>query len=228
MKPFRALVVALAAMMVPSLLPATETERRLDAAADLLTDMMQSSDKGVPQDLLNRSQCVILVPGLKKGGFGIGGKYGRGFAMCRQANGTGWTAPAAMRIEGGSVGFQIGISEQDVMLLVMKDTGMKRLLSDKFTLGGEATAAAGPIGRDATAQTDALMRAEILSWSRARGLFAGISLNGATMRPDADANKELYGPGVTNEEILMGKTKSPAAAAKVEALLNSNSSRQTK
>ena len=228
MKPFRALVVALAAMMVPSLLPATETERRLDAAADLLTDMMQSSDKGVPQDLLNRSQCVILVPGLKKGGFGIGGKYGRGFAMCRQAGGTGWTAPAAMRIEGGSVGFQIGISEQDVMLLVMKDTGMKRLLSDKFTLGGEATAAAGPIGRDATAQTDALMRAEMLSWSRARGLFAGISLNGATMRPDADANKELYGPGVTNEEILMGKTKSPAAAAKVEALLNSNSSRQTK
>ena len=228
MKPFRALVVALAAMMVPSLLPATETERRLDAAADLLTDMMQSSDKGVPQDLLNRSQCVILVPGLKKGGFGIGGKYGRGFAMCRQAGGTGWTAPAAMRIEGGSVGFQIGISEQDVMLLVMKDTGMKRLLSDKFTLGGEATAAAGPIGRDATAQTDALMRAEMLSWSRARGLFAGISLNGATMRPDADANKELYGAGVTNEQILMGKTKSPAAAAKVAALLNSNSSRQTK
>ena len=228
MKPFRALVVALAAMLVPSLLPATETERRLDAAADLLTDMMQSSDKGVPQDLLNRSQCVILVPGLKKGGFGFGGKYGRGFAMCRHAGGTGWTAPAAMRIEGGSVGFQIGISEQDVMLLVMKDTGMKRLLSDKFTLGGEATAAAGPIGRDATAQTDALMRAEMLSWSRARGLFAGISLNGATMRPDADANKELYGAGVTNEEILMGKTKSPAAAAKVAALLNSSSSRQTK
>ena len=228
MKPFRALVVALVAMMVPSLLPATETERRLDAAADLLTDMMQSSDKGVPQDLLNRSQCVILIPGLKKGSFGIGGKYGRGFAMCRQANGTGWTAPAAMRIEGGSVGFQIGISEQDVMLLVMNETGMKRLLSNKFTLGGEATAAAGPIGRDATAQTDALMRAEMLSWSRARGLFAGISLNGATMRPDADANKELYGAGVTNEEILMGKTKSPAAAAKVQALLNSNSSRQTK
>ncbi len=228
MKPFRAIVVALAAMLVPSLLPATETERRLDAAADLLTDMMQSSDKGVPQDLLNRSQCVILVPGLKKGGFGIGGKYGRGFAMCRQADGTGWTAPAAMRIEGGSVGFQIGISEQDVLLLVMKETGMKRLLSDKFTLGGEATAAAGPIGRDASAQTDVLMRAEMLSYSRARGLFAGISLNGATMRPDVDANKELYGAGVTNEEILMGKTKSPAAAAKVEALLNKNSSRQTK
>ena len=148
--------------------------------------------------------------------------------MCRQPDGTGWTGPAAMRIEGGSIGFQIGVSEQDVMLLVMKETGMKRLLSDKFTLGGEATAAAGPVGREATAQTDALMRAEMLSYSRARGLFAGISLNGATMRPDADSNKELYGAGVTNEQILMGNTKSPASAAKMEDLLNKNSSRQTK
>ena len=228
MKPFLAIAAALVAISAPALLSATETDRRLDAAADLLTDMMQTSDKGVPQDLLNRSQCVILIPGLKKAGFGIGGKYGRGFAMCRKPDGTGWTAPASMRIEGGSVGFQLGVSEQDVMLLVMKETGMKRLLSDKFTLGGEATAAAGPVGRDATAQTDVLMRAEMLSYSRARGLFAGISLNGATMRPDADANKELYGAGVTNEQILMDKTKSPASAAKMEGLLNKNSSRQTK
>ena len=228
MKPFLAIAAALVAISAPALLSATETDRRLDAAADLLTDMMQTSDKGVPQDLLNRSQCVILIPGLKKAGFGIGGKYGRGFAMCRKPDGAGWTAPASMRIEGGSVGFQLGVSEQDVMLLVMKETGMKRLLSDKFTLGGEATAAAGPVGRDATAQTDALMRAEMLSYSRARGLFAGISLNGATMRPDADANKELYGAGVTNEQILMGQAKSPASAAKMEGLLNKNSSRQTK
>ena len=228
MKPFLAIAAALVAISAPALLSATETDRRLDAAADLLTDMMQTSDKGVPQDLLNRSQCVILIPGLKKAGFGIGGKYGRGFAMCRKPEGVGWTAPASMRIEGGSVGFQLGVSEQDVMLLVMKETGMKRLLSDKFTLGGEATVAAGPVGRDATAQTDALMRAEMLSYSRARGLFAGISLNGATMRPDADANKELYGAGVTNEQILMDKTKSPASAAKMEGLLNKNSSRQTK
>ena len=228
MKPFLAIAAAFVAISAPALLSATETDRRLDAAADLLTDMMQTSDKGVPQDLLNRSQCVILIPGLKKAGFGIGGKYGRGFAMCRKPDGAGWTAPASMRIEGGSVGFQLGVSEQDVMLLVMKETGMKRLLSDKFTLGGEATVAAGPVGRDATAQTDALMRAEMLSYSRARGLFAGISLNGATMRPDAVANKELYGTGVTNEQILMGKTKSPASAAKMEGLLNKNSSRQTK
>ena len=114
------------------------------------------------------------------------------------------------------------------MLLVMKETGMKRLLADKFTVGGEATAAAGPIGRDATAQTDAMMRAEMLSYSRARGLFAGISLQGATMRPDADANKELYGAAMTNEEILTGKATAPAAAAKMEALLNKSSSRQTK
>src|SRR5712671_585812 len=171
---FRATAVALAAMSLP-LLAATDTDKRFDAAADLLTDMMQTSDKGVPQDLLNRSQCVILIPGLKKGGFVFGAKYGRGFAMCRRAGGAGWSAPAAMRIEGGSVGFQIGVSEQDVMLLVMNETGMKRLLSNKFTLGGEATAAAGPVGRDASAQTDAVMRTEILSYSRSRGLFAGIS-----------------------------------------------------
>ena len=228
MKLLCATAAAITALALPMLVSATETDRRLDAAADLLTDMMQSSDKGVPQDLLNRSQCVILVPGLKKGGFGIGGKYGRGFAMCRRAGGTGWSAPAGMRIEGGSVGFQIGVSEQDVMLLVMRETGMKRLLADKFTLGGEATAAAGPVGRDATAQTDVLMRAEMLSYSRARGLFAGISLNGATMRPDKDANQEMYGAGATNQQILTGNTKSPAGAAKMEGLLNKNSSRQTK
>src|SRR5262249_18868783 len=123
---------------------------------------------------------------------------------------------------------QIGLSEQDVMLLVMNDSGMKRLLSDKFTLGGEATAAAGPVGREATAQTDAMMRAEMLSYSRSRGLFAGISLNGATMRPDNDAHKERYGGSATNEQILTGKTKTPASASKMESLLNKNSSRQSK
>jgi lipid-binding SYLF domain-containing protein len=228
MKPFRAISLTVAALSLPLCLLASDTTRRLDAAADLLSDMMQTSDKGVPQDLLNKAECVVLIPGLKKGGFGIGAKYGRGFAMCRRAGGTGWSAPGGMRIEGGSLGFQIGVSEQDVMLLVMKETGMKRLLSDKFTLGGEATAAAGPVGRDATAQTDAMMRAEMLSYSRARGLFAGLALNGATMRPDNDANKELYGASVTNTEILTGKTKTPASASKMESLLNKNSSRQSK
>src|SRR6516165_3910454 len=140
MKPFRAFSLAAAAFSLPlCLLAASDTTHRLDAAADLLTEMMQASDKGVPQDLLNKSHCVVLIPGLKKAGFVVGAKYGRGFAVCRQASGTGWSAPAGVRIEGGSFGLQIGGSEQDVMLLVMNETGMKHMLSDKFTLGGEAT-----------------------------------------------------------------------------------------
>lgn len=221
-------VVAMTALLAPALFAATEADKRLDAAADLLTDMMHASDKGVPQDLLNRSECVILVPGLKKAGFIVGAKYGRGFAMCRRASGTGWTAPAAIRIEGGSFGLQIGASEQDILLLVTNETGMKRLLSDKFTIGAEATAAAGPVGRDASAQTDAVMRAEMLSYSRSRGLFAGISLQGATLRPDVDANEEMYGKEISNKEILTGDVHAPAAAEKVEMLLNRNSSRRTR
>jgi lipid-binding SYLF domain-containing protein len=221
-------VVAIGAALAPAVFAATEADKRLDAAADLLTDMMQASDKGIPQDLMDRSQCVILVPGLKKAAFGIGAKFGRGFAVCRRASGTGWTAPAAIRVEGGSVGFQIGASEQDVLLLVTNESGMKRLLADKFTVGAEATAAAGPVGRDASAQTDAVMRAEMLSYSRSRGLFAGISLQGATMRPDVDANEEMYGTKLENKAILTGDVAPPAAAAKLETLLNKNSSRKTK
>jgi lipid-binding SYLF domain-containing protein len=220
-------VFAVTAALAPAVFAATDADKRLDAAADLMTDMMQASDKGIPQDLLNKSQCVVLVPGLKKAGFIVGAKYGRGFAVCRHASGSGWTAPAAIRIEGGSVGFQIGASEQDVLLLVTNDSGMKRLLSDKFTLGAEATAAAGPVGRDATAQTDVAMKAEMLSYSRSRGLFAGISLQGATLRPDVDANEELYGKKLENKEILTGSVKAPASAAKLETLLNRNSSRRT-
>jgi lipid-binding SYLF domain-containing protein len=201
---------------------------RLNEAADVLTDMMKASDKGIPQDLMNKAECVIIVPNLKKAAFVVGAKYGRGFAVCRRAGGSGWTAPASIRIEGGSFGFQIGGSEQDVILLVMNESGMKRLLADKFTLGGEATAAAGPVGREASAQTDVALRAEMLSYSRSRGLFAGISLQGATMRPDDDANAELYGGGVTNKTILTGSVKTPAAAGKLESLLNRNSSRQTR
>ncbi len=221
-------VLAVTAAFAPAVCAATEADKRLDAAADLLTDMMQAKDKGIPQELLNRSQCVILVPGLKKAALGFGGKFGRGFAMCRHASGSGWSAPAAIRVEGGSVGFQIGISEQDVLLLVTNESGMKRLLADKFTVGAEATAAAGPVGRDASAQTDAVMRAEMLSYSRSRGLFAGVSLQGATMRPDADANEELYGKKLENKEILTGDIQAPAGAAKLETLLNRNSSRKSK
>ena len=159
---------------------------RLDASADTLKDMMNASDHGIPHDLLGKAKCIVIIPGMKKAGFIIGAKYGRGFAVCRRAGGTTWGAPAAMQIEGGSVGFQIGASETDVILLVMNDGGMKHLTSDKFTLGGDASVAAGPLGRTASAETDAEMHAEILAYSRARGLFAGLSLEGATLRPDND------------------------------------------
>jgi lipid-binding SYLF domain-containing protein len=196
---------------------------RLDASADSLTDMMRASDKGIPHDLLDKAHCVVVVPGMKKAGFIFAAKYGRGFVVCRRHGGSGWSAPAAIRVEGGSVGFQIGASETDIVLLVMNDAGMKHLLSDKFTVGGEATAAAGPVGRDASAQTDAMMNAEMLSYSRSRGLFAGISLEGATLRPDEDTNKELYGRNATNREILTGDFKIPTVARKFERALHRNS-----
>jgi lipid-binding SYLF domain-containing protein len=199
-----------------------KVDDRLDASADTLTDMMRASDRGIPHDLLDKAHCIVVVPGMKKAGFIFGAKYGRGFAVCRRG-GSGWSAPAAMRVEGGSVGFQIGASETDVVLLVMNDGGMKHLLSDKFTIGGEATAAAGPIGRDASAQTDAMMHAEMLSYSRSRGLFAGISLEGATLRPDEETNRELYGRDATNREILTGNFKIPATAGKFEHALNRES-----
>lgn len=204
-----------------------KVDDRLDASAETLTDMMHAADKGIPQDLMDKAHCVVVVPGMKKAGFIFGAKYGRGFAVCRRKGGSGWSAPAAMRVEGGSVGFQIGASETDIVLLVMNDGGMKHFLADKFTIGGEATAAAGPVGRDATATTDAMLHAEMLSYSRARGLFAGISLDGATLRPDGDSNRELYGHDSTNREILTGSYKTPAAAAKFEHALHRESAHRT-
>ena len=203
-----------------------KVDDRLDASADALTDMMRAADKGIPQDLINKARCVVVVPGMKKAGFIFGAKYGRGFAVCRQHGGVGWSAPASMRVEGGSVGFQIGLSETDVVLLVMNEGGMKHLLSDKFTLGGEATAAAGPVGRDAAAETDAMMNAEMLSYSRSRGLFAGISLEGATLRPDEESNRELYGHDATNREIQTGDFKTPVVADRFERALNRDSAQR--
>jgi len=204
-----------------------KVDDRLDASAEALTDMMRASDKGIPQDLLDKAHCVVVVPGMKKAGFIFGAQYGRGFAVCRRHGGSGWSAPAAMRVEGGSVGFQIGGSETDVVLLVMNEGGMKHLLSDKVTLGGDASAAAGPIGRDMSAQTDVMMNAEMLSYSRSRGLFAGISLQGATLRPDGETNKELYGHDSTNREILTGDFKTPAAAGKFERALHRESAQRS-
>jgi lipid-binding SYLF domain-containing protein len=201
---------------------------RLDAATDVLKDMMHADDKGIPQDLMNKANCVVVVPNMKKAGFIFGAKYGRGFASCRKAGNSGWTAPAGIRIEGGSFGLQIGGTEQDAVILVMNERGMKHLRESKFTLGGDATVAAGPVGRNASAQTDVTMHAEMLSYSRARGIFAGISLDGATLRPDDSANKELYGTDPGNRAILTGNVKAPPAARSLAATLNHESPHEEK
>jgi lipid-binding SYLF domain-containing protein len=159
-----------------------------------------------------------VVPGVKKAALGFGGQYGRGYIACRRAAGGG-SAPGGIRVEGGSVGFQIGGSETDVVLLVLNDRGADRLLSSRFTVGAEASVAAGPVGRNASAQTDATMMAEILAWSRARGVFAGVSLQGSTLREDDSENRELYGRDVTNREVVSGTVAPPAAAAGLMAAL---------
>lgn len=203
---------------------ADSAQHRLDKAANVFSEIMSAPDKGIPQDLLNKADCVIIVPDMKKAAFVVGGEYGHGFVECRKASGSGWGAPAAVRLEGGSVGFQIGGSEADIVMLVMNRRGMDKLLQDKITLGADATVAAGPIGRTANANTDLKMNAEILAWSRSKGLFAGIALNGATIRPDRDENANLYGSKLTTHDIVLGNVKPPAAAQPLIAQLDRYSS----
>jgi lipid-binding SYLF domain-containing protein len=217
--------LALFTLSVGLVFGAGDAPKRLDAAADVMTEIMSAPDKGIPQDLLEKAECVVIVPGLKKGAFIVGAKYGKGFMLCRKAE-AGWSAPAAVRIEGGSFGLQIGGSETDVVLLVMNPGGAKKLLSSKFTLGADANAALGPVGRDSSAETDAQMHAEILTYSRSRGVFAGVSLQGATLRPDEDWNQELYGKPMSNREIVLGSTTAPAPAARLISILNKYSSRK--
>ena len=201
---------------------------RLEEAGAVLQEIMDIKEKSIPQDLLDKAECAIVVPGVKSGAFILGGKYGRGFVTCRKEGG-GWSAPGAVKVEGGSIGFQIGGSETDVVMLVMNERGAKRLFEkSKFTVGGEAMAAAGPVGRTSSAETDATMRAEILSWSRSRGAFAGISLKGSTMREDDEAIKDLYGKKMKNSEIVYGTIPAPASAGKLMGLLNKYSSRKGK
>jgi len=216
-----ALVLAAAAIAA-----AETAQERLATSAEVFQEVMGTPDKGIPQDLLGKAQCVIIVPGLKKGAVLVGGQYGRGFAECRKGDGFGWGPPAAVKVEGGSVGFQIGGSSTDVVMVVMNKRGMQKLLSDKFTLGADASVAAGPVGRTANAATDVRMNAEILAWSRAKGVFVGISLNGATLRPDVDVNEELYGRKIGNKEVLSGAVEPPAAAAALRTELDKYSMRK--
>jgi len=212
-------ICTIAFLIAAPLTAKNETAERLHEAGVVFSEIMSAPDKGIPRDLLEKAHCVVVVPGLKKGAFIFGAKYGKGFIVCRRGA-RGWSAPAAVRVEGGSFGFQIGGSETDVVLLVMNDRGADRLLASQFTLGGEGEVAAGPVGRSATAQTDAMMSAEILSWSRTRGIFAGISLQGATLRQDLDDNKDLYGRKLDNKEIVRGRVGPPKAAGRLLGLLS--------
>ena len=200
-----------------------DTANRLNAAADVVSEMMAAPDKGIPKDLLDKAACVVVVPSVKKAAFVIGAKYGRGFIVCRNKNGRGWSAPGGVRIEGGSFGLQIGGSSTDVVMLLMNQGAIDKLLSSKFTIGADAAAAAGPVGRTASAQTDAQLHAQLLTYSRAQGLFAGVSLDGATLRPDDDANKDMYGRPMSNRDIVLTNLQPPASAARLLSELNQHS-----
>jgi len=199
---------------------------RLKTSAVVLAEVMATPDSGIPGELLEKSQCIVIVPGIKKAAFILGGQYGKGFITCRPASGTGWSAPAAIKVEGGSFGFQAGGSETDAIMLVMNKRGAEKLLSSKFTLGVDASVAAGPVGRSASANTDLKMQAEILTYSRSRGVFAGVALDGATLRPDSETNTEMYGGQPTNEQILRGETKATDAGAELAADLTRYSIRK--
>lgn len=212
--------------LTPLLAKDNETAKRLNEASAVFSEIMATPDKGIPQDLLSNAHCIVIVPGLRTAAFLVGAKYGKGFLSCRNKNGVGWSAPGAVRIEGGSVGFQIGGSETDLIMLVMSERGADKLLSSKFTLGAEGSVAAGPVGRTATAQTDAQMHAEILSWSRSQGLFAGVALEGATLRQDLDDNATLYGERLENRAIVTTSVRTPEAAEKLIGLFNKYTSQE--
>jgi lipid-binding SYLF domain-containing protein len=223
-----AIATIVATTMAFSSLLAADDERakRLNDAAMVFSEVMAAPDKGIPEDLLAKAHCIVIAPDVKTAAFGVGGKYGKGYLSCRNKSGVTWSAPGSVRIEGGSVGFQIGASSTDLILLVMSERGADKLLSSRFTLGGEGSVAAGPVGRTVTAQTDAQMGAEILSWSRTQGLFAGIALEGATLRQDLDDNAVLYGKRLENREIVTTGVRAPEAAAKLLALLNRYSAKE--
>jgi lipid-binding SYLF domain-containing protein len=200
------------------MLYAESEAQRMTAAGQVLSEITKEK-AGIPTDLFHKSYCAVVIPSMKKAGFIFSARYGRGFASCRKPGG-GWTAPAAMRVEGGGFGLQVGGEAIDIVMLVMTEKGMKGLLASKFTLGGDASVAAGPTGRDASAQTDATMHADILSWSKTKGIFGGLALQGGTLRDDPEANKELYGQPQTATAILTGSVSPTSSSAGFLAELN--------
>jgi lipid-binding SYLF domain-containing protein len=195
-------------------------------ATDDLEQLLAASDRGVPRQLLSKAECIIVIPELKKGGFIFGAEYGRGLFSCRKRNGVGWSAPGFVKIVGGKFGLLIGGAEADVVMLVMNQDGMRHLLSDKFQLGGEASAAAGAVGRNVSAMTDAVMHAEILTYSRQRGIFGGLDLSGSAVLQDADLIYEAYGRREANKDIVLGEVHIPELALPVVKALERFSSRK--
>ena len=202
--------VVLLAIFALNMALAETAAGRVESAATVLTEIMATPDKGIPSEILGSAKCVAVVPSLLKGGFVVGAMHGRGMSTCRTE--TGWSAPAPLTTTGGSIGLQIGGQAVDLVMVIMNDRGMQALLTSKFKLGADVSVAAGPVGRHAEGSTDWKLRAEVLTYSRARGLFAGITFNGAVIKQDEDATRELYGRMVDFKSILTGSVPSPAAA----------------
>jgi lipid-binding SYLF domain-containing protein len=221
----------LLSLLLLAAIPAMSQERkdelqRLQRATAVFSEIMRTPDKGIPNDLLDKAECVAIVPGLKKGGLGIGGRYGKGVVMCRQP-GRKWSAPSFLTVEGGSIGLQIGFQQIDLVMLVMNREGMEKLVGDKFTVGADASAAAGPVGRQASAETNIRLDAQILTYSRAKGLFAGVTVNGAIVKQDKDDNRDFYGKEMDARAILFeGSVPMPVEAESLAAALSRESPRK--
>ena len=221
------MILCLGLVATAPLFGANKEQKRLENSGVVMQEIMNIPDN-IPQDVLEKAECVIVFPSVLKGAFVVGASYGRGAMVCRTGKDFRgpWGAPAMYALEGGSVGFQIGGQATDLVLLVMNDRGASSILNSKVKLGGDASVAAGPVGRDASANTDAYMRAEILSYSRTRGLFAGVSLEGSTLRPDDDASADVYGRKITAREIVLGGNVSvPKSGRHLIAVLQKNSPR---
>jgi len=201
----------------------SDETKRLKRASEVFTEIMATPDKGIPVNLLDKAECVAIIPGMSKGGIGVGGRYGKGVVMCRKGD-KSWTAPSFLTVEGGSFGLQLGFEKVDLVMLIMNRHGMDALIGDKFTVGADAAAAAGPVGRNASADTDVKLNAEILTYSRAKGLFGGLALNGAVVKQDHDDNHSFYGKDVDARQILMvGSVPMPAEARSLAVALGRTS-----
>jgi SH3 domain-containing YSC84-like protein 1 len=198
---------------------------RVQAAGTVIDEIMSAPDKGIPQEILTSARCVAVVPTLLKGGFVLGASYGKGVASCRTTS--GWSAPAFFRVEGGSIGLQIGGQAVDLVMVIMNDAGMQQLLASKFKLGADASVSAGPVGRHAEGMTDWKMRAQVLTYSRARGVFAGLTLNGASIRQDKDATRDFYGHMISFKSLLTGVTPVPAEAQPFVTALSKNTAAES-